>query len=122
MNFYDGWINFVKEFSSHIISGVCYRKNWLAQDLRWSSKRAFVQEHQCLNILHRRLIEHSHSTNIHVHIGTPPSNETYPYWMHVTGDIRSATLKVGDAVVYDKGYLKALDNQLVLDLDRKYPD
>jgi hypothetical protein len=34
--------------------------------------QAAVGPHQCPNILYRRLIEHSHSSNIHVHIGAPP--------------------------------------------------
>lgn len=83
--------------------------------------RAFVMEHQCANILHRRLIEHSHSSNIHVHIGTPPSNPKYPYWMHVTGDTRTATLQVGDTLVYDRGYLTAMDHPAVIEIAKKYP-
>jgi hypothetical protein len=82
---------------------------------------AHVMEHQCPNILHRRLIEHSHTSDIHVHIGSPRSTEKYPYWMHITGDIRKATLKVGDTLVYDKGYLTALDDPAVIAMAKKYP-
>ncbi len=84
--------------------------------------QASIMEHQCPNILHRRIIEHSHSSNIHVHIGSPKSSEKYPYWMHITGDIRSATLKVGDTLVYDKGYLTCLDEPAVKEIAGKYPD
>ena len=83
--------------------------------------QAMVAPQQCQNVLYRRLIEHSHSSNLHVHIGAPPSNPKYPYWMHCTGDIRQPTLRVGDTLVYDKGYLFALDNSLVKDIAAKYP-
>ena len=32
---------------------------------------AHVMEHRCPNNLHPRLIEHYHSSDIHVHIGSP---------------------------------------------------
>ncbi len=83
--------------------------------------QAIVAPQQCPNVLYRRLIEHSHSSNIHVHIGAPPSRAKYPYWMHCTGDIRRPTLKVGDTLVYDKGHLFALDNPVVKDISAKYP-
>jgi len=83
--------------------------------------QAIVGPHQCPNPLHRRTIEHSHTSNVHVHIGTPPSSEKYPYWMHVTGDIRCPSLKVGDAVVYDNGHLTALDSEGVKAVAARYP-
>jgi hypothetical protein len=83
--------------------------------------QAAVALHQCPNILHRRLIEHSHSSNIHVHIGAPPPNDSYPYWMHCTGDIRTATFRVGDAVVHDRGHLTALEHPAVIAMAAKYP-
>jgi hypothetical protein len=83
--------------------------------------QAVVAPHQCPNDLHRRIIEHSHSCNVHVHIGTPPSSDKYPYWMHVTGDIRHPSLKVGDTVVYDDGHLTALDSPGVAAVAAKYP-
>lgn len=82
---------------------------------------AAVGEHQCPNVLHRRTIEHSHSSNIHVHIGAPPAIKSYNYWMHVTGDIRRATLKVGNTMVYERGHLNALDHPAVTAVAAKYP-
>ena len=82
---------------------------------------AHVLDHQCPNVLHRRLIEHSHACDIHVHIGAPPSTKRYPYWMHITGDIRTATLQVGDTIVYNKGHLYALDDPTVIETAKKYP-
>ncbi|MFC2005207.1 hypothetical protein ACFLUY_03170 [Chloroflexota bacterium] len=83
--------------------------------------QAAVGPHQCSNILYRRLIEHSHSSNIHVHIGAPPSTPAYPYWMHCTGDIRTATFRVGDTLVHDQGYLTALGHPAVKAIAAKYP-
>lgn len=82
---------------------------------------AEVSPHECPNILHRRVIEHSHSSNIHAHIGSAPANENYPYWMHATADIRKPTLKVGDTLVHDRGHLLALDHPGVKAVAEKYP-
>jgi len=76
---------------------------------------------QCPNPLYRRYLESGHSSNIHVHIGAPPPTATYPYWVHCTGDIRTATFRVGDTLVYDRGRLAALDHPSVLAVAAKYP-
>jgi len=83
--------------------------------------QANVAPHQCPNILYRRVIEHSHSSNIHLHIGGPPPTPAYPYWMHITGDVRTATFRVGDNKVHDKGHLMALNHPAVLAVGAKYP-
>jgi hypothetical protein len=87
--------------------------------------QAFIGQHQCPNLLYRRLIEHSQSCNIHVHIGASSDgapNPSYPYWTHITGDIRHSTFIVGNTTVYEIGYLKALDNPIVMAIADKYPD
>ncbi len=83
--------------------------------------QAVIAPHQCPNVLHRRLIEHSHTCNVHVHIGAPPATVDYPYWMHITGDIRNPTFRVGDTLVHDKGHLTALDDPKVIEVAAKYP-
>jgi hypothetical protein len=83
--------------------------------------QATVSSQQCPNIIHRRLIEHSHTSNIHLHIGAPPATDSYPYWMHVTGDVRMATFRVGDTVVHERGYLTAMDNPAVVAVAARYP-
>ncbi len=83
--------------------------------------QAMVSPSQCSHTLYRRLIEHAHSSNIHVHIGAPPPTADYPYWMHCTGDIRTATFRVGDTVIHDRGYLTALDHPAVRAVAAKYP-
>lgn len=85
--------------------------------------QATVGPHQCPNPLYRRLIEHSHSSNIHFHIGPPAYAVDYNhYWMHCTGDTRTATFRVGDTLVHDHGHLTALDNPAVLAIAQKYPE
>jgi hypothetical protein len=83
--------------------------------------QANIGAHQCPNLLYRRLIEHAHSSNIHVHVGAPPATADYPYWMHCTGDIRTATFQVGDTIIHDRGHLKALEHPEVLRIAEKYP-
>jgi len=83
--------------------------------------QAIIAPHQCPNALQRRTIEHCHSSNLHVHIGGPPPAKDYPYWMHITGDIRQPTLKVGEKLVYVKGHLTALDDPAVRAVADKYP-
>lgn len=83
--------------------------------------QAIVGPHQCPSLIYRRLIEHSHSSNIHVHIGAPPHTDAYPYWMHCTGDIMGATWRVGDIFVLDRGHMTALDHPKVRAVAEKYP-
>jgi hypothetical protein len=83
---------------------------------------ATIQDYQCPNVLHRRIINHSHISNLHVHIGSAPANANYGGYPHITGDIRRPTLTVGDTLVYDDGYLCCLDDPEVLKVAVKYPD
>lgn len=83
--------------------------------------QAAVAPHQCPNTLHRRLIEHSHARCLHVHIGAPRKTPEYPYWLHITGDICNATLKVGETLVYEGGHLLALEDPAVIAVAQKYP-
>jgi hypothetical protein len=83
--------------------------------------QAVIGTEECPHILTRRLIEHSHTSNIHFHIGAPPATSGYPYWMHCTGDIRTATLQVGETLLHDRGYLAILDHPSVIAMAAKYP-
>lgn len=83
--------------------------------------QARVGWQQCPNAIYHRIIDHSHSSNIHVHIGAPKSTSTYPYWMHITGDIQTATFRVGDTVMRDRGRLTVLDHPAVRSVAAKYP-
>ena len=83
--------------------------------------QAIVGAHQCPSLLYRRVIDHSHACNIHFHIGAPPPIKEYPYWMHCTGDIRTATWRVGDTLLHDEGRMTVLDQPDVLAVAKKYP-
>jgi len=82
---------------------------------------AEVEPHLCPSPLYRRLIEHSNSRNLHVHIGSPQATKDYPYWMHVTGDIRSPTFSVGGNLIHDCGRLTILDSSVIKEIAAKYP-
>jgi hypothetical protein len=83
--------------------------------------QASVSPHQCPNPLIRRIIDHSHTRNLHFHIGDAKPTPAYPYYLHITADIRTPTLRVGNTLVYDRGHLTVLDNPEVLAVTRKYP-
>jgi hypothetical protein len=83
--------------------------------------QAIVAPHQCPNVLVRRLIDHSHCRNLHFHIGDAKPTPAYPYYLHVTADIRNPTLRVGGSLVYDGGRLTALDSAAVLAVAARYP-
>ena len=72
-------------------------------------------------MLYRRLIEHANSRNLHVHVGSPKASPDYPYWPHITGDIRNCTFSVGDQVLYEHGRLSTLDDPAVLAVAARYP-
>ncbi len=84
---------------------------------------AGVSVEQCPSENYRRLIEHAHTSNIHMHLGAEHGDKKgYPYWMHITADIRNATWEVGGRLVHDKGYLTAMDHPEVLRVAAMYPD
>jgi hypothetical protein len=84
--------------------------------------QARVESHQCPSLIYRRLIEHSHSSNVHVHIGSPPAVPNYNFWMHCTGDIRNATWRIGGTVLLDRGRMTVLDHSDVRAIAERYPD
>jgi hypothetical protein len=84
--------------------------------------QAMVEPHQCPSSIYRRLIEHSHTSNVHVHIGSPPAVPTYNYWMHCTGDIRNATWRIGDTVLLDRGHMTVLDDPAIRAIAERYAD
>ena len=82
---------------------------------------AKVEKYQCSNDLFRRIIDHSHFSNLHVHIGSSPANQKYNIYPHITGDIRKPTLTVDGELVYDNGWLCCLNDPEVLAVAEKYP-
>lgn len=72
---------------------------------------AEVSDHVCQHILYRRLIEHSNLKNIHFHIGAPDPTKTFPYWMHCTADLRDATVRIGEKLIYENGRAFVLEDE-----------
>lgn len=83
---------------------------------------AMVAPQQCNNPLIQRIVDHSDACNIHFHIGAPWPKPEYPYWPHITGDLRNATWKVGEALIHERGHLTALDHPKVKAIAEKHPD
>ncbi len=83
---------------------------------------AIVAPQQCSHPLVQRVVDHSESCCIHIHIGAPWPRKEYPYWVHITGDLRNATWKVGDTLVHDRGHMTALDSPRIKEIGAKYPD
>ena len=83
--------------------------------------QARVAPQQCPSVLYRRLIEHSDAHNLHTHVGSGVATKDYPYWPHITGDLRRATFRIGEKLVHDQGRLTALDDPEVLAIAAKYP-
>lgn len=84
--------------------------------------QAVVFPQQCNHPLIRRVVDHSDACNIHFHIGAPWPRPEYPYWLHITGDLRTATWKVGDHLIHDRGHMTALDHPKVKAIAEKHPD
>lgn len=85
---------------------------------------AHVTPEQCPSEAYRRMIEHAHTSNIHMHLGAEHGGgdkRKYPYWLHITGDIRQPTWKVGDQLIHDGGYMTALDHPEVRRIAALHP-
>jgi len=81
-----------------------------------------VAPQQCSNTLVQRIVDHSATYCVHFHIGAPWPRRQYPYWMHMTGDLVTATWKIGDNILVDKGHNTVLDLPRIKEIDAKYPD
>ncbi len=111
-------LDFLKEMEPRVGDGI-----WKFDTFHFGiHPNATIEEYQCPNELHRRIVEHAHYSNLHVHLGSAPANDQYPYYPHITGDIRRPTLVVGDTKVYDDGWLCCLDDPRVREVAAKYPD
>jgi len=82
---------------------------------------ASLNEIECPSPDYRRIVDHSHTSNVHWHIGSAPGNEKYNYYPHITGDIRNQTVTVGNVKVWDNGYLCCLDDPRLAEIAAKYP-
>jgi hypothetical protein len=85
---------------------------------------AKIGRHQCSNDTYRDFIEHHHSSNLHLHLGVVPSEHraSYPYFVHITGDLQGASLQLGDKLVYDRGRLTTLELPEIKELAARFPE
>jgi N-acetyl-gamma-glutamylphosphate reductase len=83
---------------------------------------AKVTKDECPNDIYRRIIDHSHTSNMHWHLGSAPANERYNFYPHVTADIRNCTLRINDELVWDEGYMMTLQDPELQKIAAKYPD
>jgi hypothetical protein len=85
---------------------------------------AKILPHQCANGNYREFIEHHHSSNLHLHLGVVSAGQRtkYPYFVHITGDLQGATLRVGDKLIYDHGRLTTLDLDEIKSISARYSD
>jgi hypothetical protein len=81
---------------------------------------ARVSTHQCPDANYREFIEHHHSESCHFHLGSAARDPSYPFFLHVTAELRKATFRVDGVDFYKGGHLTALDDPTVLDLAKKY--
>lgn len=97
-------------------------KIWLFDTFHFGvHPNAHVPYYQCPNDIYRRTIEHSDCSNVHWHIGSAGGHPGYPFYPHITGDIRRCTLKVGDTYVYKNGWLCCQDDLRLQEIMKKYP-
>ncbi len=97
-------------------------KIWLFDTFHFGvHPNAHVSTYQCPNDIYRRTIEHSDCSNVHWHIGSAGGRPGYNFYPHITGDIRCCSLKVGDTMVYQDGWLCCQDDPRLKDIMQKYP-
>jgi len=83
---------------------------------------AKVTKDQCPNEIYRRIVEHSHPSCIHWHLGSAPANEKYNFYPHVTADLIYPDLTIAGKVAWDKGHMLTLDDPKLKKIADKYPD
>ncbi len=83
---------------------------------------AILEPHQCPNTPYRHFVEHHHWSSFHFHMGNSRTTKTFPYLMHISGEMRGGSLRVGDNYVYKDGCLTAADHPKVREIAAKYPD
>lgn len=83
--------------------------------------QAHVVAHPCPSVLYRCMIGHSDARNLHVHIGSPKATPAFPYWPHITGDLRNCDFSIGDFQMHKNGRLTVLDDPAVKAVEARYP-
>ena len=82
--------------------------------------QARVTPHQCASVLYRRMIEHSDAHNLHAHIGSAKSTKAFPFWPHITADLRHCNFAIGDNQIHHDGRLTVLDDPALREIEKRY--
>jgi len=83
---------------------------------------AILEPHQCPNEPYRHFIEHHHWSSFHFHMGNSRRAKEFPYLMHVSGEMRGGSLKVGDNYIYKDGRLTSAEDPKVKAIAERYQD
>jgi len=83
--------------------------------------QARVAAHQCSSVLYRRMIEHSDAHNLHAHIGSAKATKDFPYWPHITADLRHCNFSIGANQLHQDGRLTVLDDPALRAIESRYP-
>lgn len=83
---------------------------------------ARIPSHLCPDPVYREFIDHHHWSSLHVHLGQSRRAPGFPYNLHVSAELRGASLRVGDQFVYKEGRLSALDRPTVQGIAGEYPN
>jgi hypothetical protein len=53
-------------------------------------------------------------------LGSAARDPTYPYFLHVTAELRKATFRVGESDFYREGHLTALDDPDIVEMAKQF--
>ena len=83
---------------------------------------ARIEPWQCPNEPYRDFIEHHHWSSFHFHMGNSRRVKGFPYLMHVSGELREGSLKVGDSYIYESGQLTSINHPSVRAVAERFQD
>jgi hypothetical protein len=106
-------------FASRLLGDSAYEVRGFHGGVHPSARLA---SHQCPDKDYRSFIEHHHWSSFHVHLGNSRRSADFPYNMHISGELRGGSLRVGDRFVYKDGKLTVADDPTVRAIAERYPD
>ncbi|MGH7846122.1 MAG: hypothetical protein ACREQW_13265 [Candidatus Binatia bacterium] len=83
---------------------------------------AILEPHQCPNESYRHFVEHHHWSSFHFHMGNSRRTKEFPYLMHISGEMRGGSLKVGDSYIYKDDRLTSADHPKVKEIAQRFAD
>lgn len=83
---------------------------------------ARLAPHQCPDEDYRSFIGHHHWSSFHIHLGNSRHGTEFPYNMHISGELRGGSLRVGERFVYKEGRLTVAEDPAVREIAARYPN